>query len=309
MKVLELFSGIGAAAVALAERADIACAIDINQSAMAVYRSNFNSPTLVQEISSLTDQRLAEFGADLWWMSPPCQPFTRRGLQKDLDDSRSRPLLRLLSAIERVRPSRLVLENVIGFEGSQACAQLIRTLERTGYDYATCELCSTQFGLPNLRPRFFLVASLESQPTLTPPRNAVQRQPIAGFLDIETDRVRWNGHLQVEPTLLEEYRTAVNIVLPNSELSRCFTSAYGRSIVRSGSYLAIDGGFRRFSPSEECRLLGFPREFRLPTTMGVNELWKLLGNTVSIPCAEHALQSLGIYRMPELIPGTGSCSN
>ena len=154
MRILELFSGIGAVAHAAADRHDIVCAIDISELAMQVYQANFSSQTLIQEITSLTDQQLAEFDAQLWWMSPPCQPFTRRGLQRDLNDPRAKPLLRLIEAIESVRPSHIAMENVIGFERSETFQLLVKVLQRNNYQFSHCKLCSTQFGLPNLRPRF-----------------------------------------------------------------------------------------------------------------------------------------------------------
>ena len=109
MRILELFSGIGAVAVAARNLAEIEAAFDINQSAMQIYRANFNSPTQVQEIASLSDQQLSGFKDCLWWMSPPCQPFTRRGLRKDIEDDRTKPLLRLIAAIEKIRPIHVVL--------------------------------------------------------------------------------------------------------------------------------------------------------------------------------------------------------
>ena len=289
MRILELFSGIGAVALAREAGDEIACAVDINQSAMQVHRANFECPTLVQEISSLSDRQLANFGADLWWLSPPCQPFTRRGLQKDLEDARAKPLLRLISAIEQIQPANIALENVIGFENSDAYEQLVKSLDRAGYHYTAATLCSADFGLPNLRPRFFLVASQRGEPTLHPASFCQQRARIAEFLDSETELVRWQEDLKVDSRQINEYRHAINVVTGDSENTRCFTSAYGRSVVRSGSYLTAGGGFRRFSPSEECRLLGFPREFHLPIDLSTNQLWKLIGNSVSIPCAQHVL--------------------
>ncbi len=274
----------------------IACAVDINQLANQVYKANFSSPTLVQDVTSLTDKQFTEFEADVWWMSPPCQPFTRRGLRLDLEDPRAQALLRLLDAIEAVRPSEIVLENVIGFEGSQTSHRLMATLEKCGYLVDTAELCSSQFGLPNLRPRFFLVASLLGQPMLNQQiesePNLDQKATIGEFLDSEIDLQRWSSELHVDASHIEAYRRAINVVTPSDSNSRCFTSAYGRSLVRSGSYLQTENGFRRFSPSEQCRLLGFPQSFVLPEQLSIHQLWKLLGNTVSIPCAKYVLSSL-----------------
>lgn len=291
MRILELFSGIGGASLARGAGDEIVCAVDINQSAMQVHRANFACPALIQEISSLTDRQLADFGADLWWMSPPCQPFTRRGLQKDLNDARTKPLLRLISAIEQIQPTNIALENVIGFEDSDAYEHLVKTLDRNGYYFSTAEFCSSDFGLPNLRPRFFLNASKTGEPTLRPASSCQRRPTVAEFLDTATELVRWQNDLAVDAHQIDEYRHAINIVTEDSDLTRCFTSAYGRSLVRSGSYLETGDGFRRFSPSEASRLLGFPREFQLPCEFSTNQLWKLIGNSVSIPCVQHVLNS------------------
>ena len=53
--------------------------------------------------------------ADLWMMSPPCQPFTCIGLQRDAADPRSNSLLHLVKLLsdELARPPRaLFVENV-----------------------------------------------------------------------------------------------------------------------------------------------------------------------------------------------------
>lgn len=302
MRILELFCGIGAVSLAADGNHDIACAIDINQPARTVYLANFSSPHRVLEIESLTDDQLKQFAADLWWMSPPCQPFTRRGLKRDLQDPRTGALVRLIDAIQSIRPNHVAVENVIGFLDSQAFELLMQTFEQYSYSVDTAEMCSSDFGLPNLRPRCFVAASRIGKPELTIPQPAsansaggpVSSKSIREFLDsvhgmssLEQQQ-RW-GELAVDPSQIKSYRHAINIVSPNDRISRCFTSAYGKSLVRSGSYLETDIGFRRFSPSEQARLLGFPEQFNLPESLNTRQLWKLLGNTVSVPCARQVI--------------------
>jgi hypothetical protein len=62
----------------------------------------------------------------------------------------------------------------------------------------------------------------------------------------------------------------------------CFTAAYGRSHVRSGSYIRTASGVRRFSPFEIARLLGFDRSFRLPPQLSLHKAWRLVGNSLSV---------------------------
>lgn len=48
-------------------------------------------------------------------MSPPCQPFTRQGLQKDIGDARTEPLLNVIKMIpDLVRLDYALVENVKG---------------------------------------------------------------------------------------------------------------------------------------------------------------------------------------------------
>ena len=292
MRLLELFSGIGAVATACEEFEDIEVvgSIDISQPAAKVYSANFPTPHYVREISTLPDEQLEEFRADIWWMSPPCQPFTRRGLQADLDDPRCGALLRMIDAIGRIQPDIVAMENVRGFESSLTFERMKEVVSGAGYAIATVELCSSQFGVPNLRPRFFLIASRNGKPAFSLP-NPKAAPMLRDFLDDDDQARRWND-LSVSEQQLDEYCHAVSIVSPEENLSRCFTSAYGQSIVRSGSYLRTNRGLRRFSPAEVARLLGFSDRFVLPESLTTRQLWKLLGNSLSIPCVRHVLQEV-----------------
>src|SRR5262249_37161809 len=66
--------------------------------------------------------------------------------------------------------------------------------------------------------------------------------------------------LRMPQEVLERYAGAIDLVDPDDPraITSCFTAAYGRSTVRSGSYLRTADGARRFSPEELLRLLGFP---------------------------------------------------
>ena len=158
LRVLELFCGIGGCAAALGERAEIVAAVDINQVALSVYRHNFSHPVQVRAIESLPVQVCRECEADLWWMSPPCQPYTFRGRQLDVHDPRAESLLTVIERIAEIRPRYVALENVPGFCGSSAHQRLRATLDAHGYDVQEQILCPTQLGVPNRRRRFYLVA-------------------------------------------------------------------------------------------------------------------------------------------------------
>ncbi|MCB1032849.1 MAG: DNA methyltransferase, partial [Acidobacteria bacterium] len=82
----------------------------------------------------------------------------------------------------------------------------------------------------------------------------------------------------------QRYQGALHEVEAEDEnaVTTCFTAAYGRSPVRSGSFLRTANGLRRFSPAEILRLLGFSPDFRLPEELPRSVAWRLVGNSLSL---------------------------
>ena len=294
-RLLDLYCGIGGCSTALTGHARSIGAVDINTVAAEVYRHNHATPMHVRLLDSTPSIWLRSRRADLWWASPPCQPFTRRGHGRDLDDPRAETFLALLRHLDAVRPDYLALENVAGFEGSRAHGELLATLEQAGYhQYHQRLLCPTELGMPNRRPRFYLVASrleLDALPTVR-----ADWQPLASFLDPQSDD---DPRLRISDEQLHHYGEAMHFVDPQEDRAtgHCFTSAYGRSPVRSGSYLRLpDGAARRFSPREILSLLGFPASFRLPDALPKKNAWRLVGNSLSLPAVRFMLSSIPALR-------------
>ncbi len=104
LKVVELFCGIGGCAAAVGRHAEIVAAVDINTSALDVYRHNYTNPTITRSIESMRADQLSDVAADLWWLSPPCQPYTRQGRCCDFLDFPATLVSRIPFAI--VAPGR-----------------------------------------------------------------------------------------------------------------------------------------------------------------------------------------------------------
>ncbi len=240
-----------------------------------------------RNIDSTDAADLERWAADLWWLSPPCQPFTRRGLERDDADPRSASLLHLIELLDRAPPPCLAVENVPGFAGSRTHARLRTALDRLGYEVREHDLCPTDLGIPNRRRRFYLVAAQE--PLLDLPAADSSRRPLASHLDPDPAAELWPA-----PGLVPRYRHAIDLVEPDDPgaVTACFTAAYGRSPVRSGSYLATPTGPRRFSPIEILRLLGFPDDYRLPADLPLANGWRLVGNSLSVDVVRHVIQQL-----------------
>uniref|UniRef100_A0A670JP35 tRNA (cytosine(38)-C(5))-methyltransferase n=1 Tax=Podarcis muralis TaxID=64176 RepID=A0A670JP35_PODMU len=132
-----------------------------------VYIHNFPAtPLWPKTIEGISLKDFDRLSIDMILMSPPCQPFTRIGRQGDVSDPRTRSFLYILDILPRLAklPKYLLLENVKGFETSSARDELIRTLEKCGFTYQEFLLSPTCLGIPNSRLRYFLIASLQSEP-------------------------------------------------------------------------------------------------------------------------------------------------
>jgi DNA (cytosine-5)-methyltransferase 1 len=90
----------------------------------------------------------------------PCPPFSIAGKQLGADDDRDM-FPAALSIIERVRPRAVLLENVPGLASAKFEVyrrDLMARLSRSGYQPEWKVLQAVDYGVPQLRPRFILVA-------------------------------------------------------------------------------------------------------------------------------------------------------
>ena len=285
MRVLELFSGLGGWRYALGGRGQVMAAYDVSEAANATYARNHGQEPWPRELASVPMQKLLDHEADTWLLSPPCQPFCRMGNHRDLEDRRSRAFRHLMDLFRQAPPNQLVLENVSGFLGSDAHALLVGHIRSHGMHLLELQACPSYFGLPNQRPRIFIVASRNPlnrfpKPELPPP-------PLADFLDAEEDL-----GLYLRPEVLARHHYGMDVVDTSDHRSTCFIGGYGRRLVASGSFLKTDRGVRRFSPTEVARLLGLPATFRFPESLSREARYRLLGNGLSIPVATWALDHL-----------------
>lgn len=126
-------------------------------------------PWDIRELLSTHPRELADLAGkvDLLAGGPPCQGFSHAG-RRDAHDSRNFLFEAYLQLVERVQPRLVLLENVLGFKhdfrGSDdpAVTNFAAALAQgLGGDYnlATAVLRADDYGVPQARPRFFLVGA------------------------------------------------------------------------------------------------------------------------------------------------------
>lgn len=162
---LEICAGAGGQSYGL-EQAGFGheLAVEIDRDAAATLRANRPAWQVhegdVREISGF-DFR----GIDLLAGGVPCPPFSVAGKQLGADDERDL-FPEALRLVREARPQAVMLENVKGLASARFSTyrqSILDELSAMGYEADWQLLLSSEFGVPQLRPRFILVAFRSSK--------------------------------------------------------------------------------------------------------------------------------------------------
>jgi DNA (cytosine-5)-methyltransferase 1 len=161
------FSGAAGSTIGLADAGYDAPGYDHWQIAVDTHNAN-GHPAHVCDLST-TDPPKPD-GPWLLWSSPPCQPFSAAGDGGGEDDPRD-GIPWWLRILDHQRPDVTIMENVKGLTFEKHGAYLSRVLtavRKLGYCYEWRVLNSADYGVPQTRERFFLIARLDGGPIVWP---------------------------------------------------------------------------------------------------------------------------------------------
>jgi len=166
---VDLFAGIGgfhAALTALGGRCDFASEID--PQAAAIYEKNWRTP-VHGDIVALTESQMAVPTHDVLTAGFPCQPFSKSGYQRGMDETRGTLFWNICRVLEARRPAVIMLENVRNLAGPrhrETWATIVRSLRDLGYRVSgTPTVFSPHLlprelgGRPQVRDRVFIVGT------------------------------------------------------------------------------------------------------------------------------------------------------
>lgn len=167
LTVLEICAGGGGQAIGLEAAAfQVAAAVDIDHNACNTLRANRPAWKVIEDSINHVDGR--DFrGIDLLAGGVPCPPFSIAGKQLGRQDERDL-FPEALRLIAEANPAAVMLENVPGFASARFedyRRNLLRKLTQLGYEAEWQVLNACWFGVPQLRPRFVLVAFRDTFPS------------------------------------------------------------------------------------------------------------------------------------------------
>ena len=281
---IDLFAGIGGFHLAL-HKVGMQCvfASEIDETARQSYINNFEkiTPGLFEnnlfnkDIFTLDTNDIPNFNIICGGF--PCQPFSQIGKKKGFNESlegRGNLFYEILRIIKDKRPDGFFLENVrhlLNHDSGNTFQTIKQSLEKENYSFNYKVIKASDFNLPQLRPRIFLV----------------------GF-----DKSKYGDKEFKFPDPIP-LKTSMSDVF-NAKCSReiGFTLRVGGrgsaiSDRRNWDGYIVNGKEVRLSPLEGLRMQGFPDDFILSDSK-VKSM-KLLGNSVAVNVIENIGENIKSY--------------
>lgn len=172
IRVFDFFSGCGGTTLGLKKAGMVPMfALDLNRDATHTFERNFPG-VLIKTMDirdypvEALDEIIASIREDhtpiLFSGCAPCQPFTKQKTTRKNNDPRSTLLDHFRAFIARHRPDYIFIENVPGLQKIGKDGPLGRLLDwfkGQKYCYTSDILASQDYGVPQQRHRFVLIAS------------------------------------------------------------------------------------------------------------------------------------------------------
>lgn len=191
---VDIFSGCGGLSLGLLKAGwSGAFAIERNADAFSTYEKNlinsnrfrYDWPSWfpvknhdIESVLSLYKNEISQLRGkiDLIAGGPPCQGFSPAG-KRNPNDPRNKMASHYISMVRLLKPTYLLMENVKGFnapfkisgssEKSIPYSEVVKKrLEREGYKVSFRVIASVEWGVPQLRPRFILIAKRKDRARL-----------------------------------------------------------------------------------------------------------------------------------------------
>ena len=309
MKVISCFAGMGGSSLGYKQAGcEVVAMIEWDKHACQVYRLNHPNTIVyqgdIEKISCnqiLEDTNLKVGELDILDGSPPCQGFSVCG-KRILDDPRNSLFKAFLRIADELKPKNIVIENVAGMirgKMKKAASEIIRSLKERGYFVTAGLIKAIHFGVPQLRPRVFFLASKTSKPRLPDPTSKIitAGEALKGVVDISGIEAKKD----IKPSL----KLFLNLGR-NGETQVAFNKRIGlkggynsywigstkipsRTITKEYSTL-LHWDRRYFNITEALVLTGFPPDYKMIGSY--SQCWQRIGNSVAPPMARAIAKSI-----------------
>lgn len=296
--VCSLFSGIGGIDLGFIQAGfDIVWANEMDAAACRTYRHNFPNTNLIEgNIKRIATSDIPD--CDVLTAGFPCQPFSIAGLQKGFKDRDGNLFFEITRIIDAKRPKVVFLENVpnlMEHDDGKTFLVIFNGLAQFGYTVYYRVLASNDYGnLPQIRKRIYIVAIREDI------SNRLYQYPEPMELTLKSSDIinrsvkqhdiyyytegkmydRLVAHMKDRKAI---YRiTDTEVRWTKNQMCPTLTANMGTHKDRV-HVVWDDYGIRKMTLRECLDFQGFPKGFYFPNTITIDDAYKQIGNTVSVP--------------------------
>jgi DNA (cytosine-5)-methyltransferase 1 len=284
-KFIDLFAGIGGFHLAFHSLgAECVYASEIDAKARETYELNLKkiSPKLFKKDLFNKDILNEDYNSipnfDILCAGFPCQPFSQAGHKrgfKENYESRGNMFFAIRDIIKEKKPKAIFLENVrhlIKHDNGNTFRVIRKTIEEDlGYSFNYSVIKASDYGLPQHRPRVFIV----------------------GFRDEKTEL----SNFIFPPTIPLKFN--MSRVLGGKcdrEIGFTLRVGGGRSAIndrRNWDGYLVDGKVVRITKEQGKKMMGYPKNFKLPESNA--QAMKQLGNSVAVPAIKYTAKNIIKY--------------
>lgn len=163
---IDLFCGAGGLTLGL-ERAgfEVIAGIELYPEIAKTYKANHpRTKLLIKDVRDVTGKEIFKLTGkrkiDLLSGCPPCQGFSQLTEKYKRFDSRNDLVLEMARLIDEIKPKMVMMENVPGIitKGKAILDEFVSRLRRSGYFISMDVLQMADYGVPQSRRRFVLLA-------------------------------------------------------------------------------------------------------------------------------------------------------
>lgn len=168
LTAIDLFAGGGGLSQGLVQAGyNVVAAVELDSNAASTYQVNHSDTEVItNDIRFVSAKSLSTMlngkQLDLLAACPPCQGFSSLTSSKREDDPRNSLIVEVGRLIKELKPKSIMIENVPGLmsRGKSYLSDFLAILESEGYKYSFSVLQVADYGVPQFRKRFVLLAGL-----------------------------------------------------------------------------------------------------------------------------------------------------
>jgi len=278
LKFIDLFAGIGGFHLALSNLgAKCVFASEKDKFARQTYEENFDTANFKfnDDIRKISPDQVPDH--DVLCAGFPCQPFSQAGLKKGFkdgeDSERGNLFYCILDILEAKKPKAFILENVrhlIKHDEGRTFDTIQKLLKEAGYSVQYQVLKASDYNIPQLRPRVFIVGFRggEDLPPFVFPSKVPLTYTMSDVFEGDCDRdIGFTLRVGGKGSTIDDRR--------NYEFYR------------------VDGEVRRIDIPEAKKIMALPDSYRFPVSK--SQTMKQLGNSVCVEVVRKVAESVFNY--------------